>query len=321
MKIYSDDGYAAMLLTMALSPDREEYARPFSVQEFRALESATRNSDLKHIGRLLNMDISGLMIHLGMTEEMAYRAFTLLQRLVQLTYALEAFDREGIEVVTCYDAEYPVRIRRKMGENAPAFFYICGNEALLTQKAVAIVGIRGVRTDADVREMLEELVQSAVKRGYAIITGGELGVCRAAAMLTLKYGGQLMDVLGGGMQEHIHEEGVAELIGMGAGAALSMVHPQTVFTVSHAIARNKLLFSMADAAFIFNTDGRRGENDILQNRLCDWVYAWEGSARNLPLISKGAMPLNRGMLADFDALSSHWSSSSAEQLSIFDLFG
>ena len=47
MRVYSDNAYAAMLLTMALSPGKEEYARPYSVQEFRQLEETVRASELK----------------------------------------------------------------------------------------------------------------------------------------------------------------------------------------------------------------------------------------------------------------------------------
>ena len=37
---YSRDAFATMLLTMALVPNREEYARPYSAQEFSQLERA-----------------------------------------------------------------------------------------------------------------------------------------------------------------------------------------------------------------------------------------------------------------------------------------
>ena len=43
---HNDDAYAAMLLTMALSPNKEEYARPLSVQEFRQLERSVGNSGM-----------------------------------------------------------------------------------------------------------------------------------------------------------------------------------------------------------------------------------------------------------------------------------
>lgn len=316
---FNDDGYAAMLLTMALSPDREEYARPYSTQEFRALEAAVRKSELRRLGAMLATDISGLMIYLGLSEKEGYRTYTLLHRTVQLSYALENLSRQGIDAVTCYDDDYPARLRRKLGDAAPPFFYRCGNPALLKRPALAIVGIQGVRTDDRMREALDRLVRDAVKAGYTIITGGELGVSRVTAGMVGQYGGTLLDVLGGGMSEHIHADGIAELIATDHAAALSLVHPDAVFTVPHAVARNRALFSLADAVFIFNTDGRRGENELLQNRYCDWVYAWEGNAGSSALIPRGAIPMGSLKNVDFATTSRHWNSSNSQQMNIFDL--
>ena len=47
---YTSDAYATMLLTMALSADREEYARPYSVQELRKLEATVRDTAIRRIG-------------------------------------------------------------------------------------------------------------------------------------------------------------------------------------------------------------------------------------------------------------------------------
>ncbi len=316
---HTDDAYAAMLLTMALSPNKEEYARPLSTAEFRRFEAAARESTFHGIGRLLDMDISGLMIYLGLAEEEAYRSYTLLHRGVQLTYALEGYAAEGIEVVTQYDAEYPERLRRKLGAGAPPTFYRCGNEALLSKPNLAIVGISGVRTTPEVREAIETLVRGALAKGCGIITGGEPGVSRMAAGLVGELGGTLVDILGGGMREHLKDDGIAALVGEGRAAVLSLEHPDAMFTVSHAIVRNRLLFSLADAAFVFNTDGRRGELEALQNRTCDWIYAWEPYGGNKPLIARGAVPFAGLSDADIDAMSRHWSSSRAQQMNMFDL--
>ena len=121
------------------------------------------------------------------------------------------------------------------------------------------------------------------------------------------------------MREHLHSEEMLRLVGEGRGAALSLEHPDAMFTVSHAIARNRLLFSLADAAFVFNTDGRRGEQEALQNRICDWIYAFEPYAGNRPLIAHGAVPFSGLTDADIDAMSRHWSSSRAQQLNMFDM--
>ena len=316
---YTDDGYAAMLLTMALSPDREEYARPLGTQEYRTLEAAVRRSRYGCPGKLLDADVSGLMMYLELPEAEALRIYTLLHRSVQLTYALEGHAREGVEAVTCYDSGYPKRLNPKMGDRAPVFFYRCGDPMLLNMPAIAIVGIGGVRTDDAVRDAVTQLVTGATRRGYAVVTGGEPGVSRVAASTADACGGTIIDVVGGDMCQHIHLDGVAERIATGRGAVLSLVHPEAMFTIVHAAARNRLLFALTDAAFIFNTDGRRGELGILQNRYCRNIYAWDGFAENNSLFAHGATAFGPGTRLDFDDMASRWSAGNAEQLSMFDL--
>ena len=316
---HTDDAYAAMLLTLALSPNKEEYARPFGVQEFRRFEAAARASRYRMIGALLDVDISGMMMVMGLSEEESYRAYTLLHRGVQLSYALDGYGVEGIDVVTQYDAGYPDRLESKLKDMAPPALYRCGGCELLNRPAIAIAGISGVRTTPEARQAVETLVRGATRLGYAVITGGELGVAHLAASLLCENGGALIDVLGGGMHEHLTRDTIARMVGEGRATVLSAEHPDALFTVSHAIARNKLLFAMADAVFIFNTDGRRGETDALQNRTCDWVYAWEGFEGNRPLIAKGAVPFGGLTDAGLDEMSRHWSSSRAQQMTIFDM--
>ena len=316
---HTDDAYAAMLLTMALSPNKEEYARPLSIQEFRRFEASARASRFRSIGALLDVDISGLMIYLDLSEEESYRVYTLLHRGVQLSYALEGYMAEGIDVVTQYDDGYPCRLADKLKDAAPPFLYRCGSDEILNRPAIAVVGISGVRTTPEAQAVIDTLVRGAIRLGYAVITGGELGVARLTAGMVQRYGGQLVDILGGGMHEHLGGDTVAGLVGEGRAAVLSPEHPDALFTVSHAIARNKLIFAMADAAFVFNTDGRRGETDALTNRTCDWVYAWEDYDGNRPLIARGAKPFRELTDVGLDSMSRHWDSSRAQQINMFDL--
>ena len=316
---FSDDAFVTMLLSVALSPNREEYARPLSTAELRKLEERVRLSGLHRLGRLMNVDISGLMLQLDISEEEAYRIYTLLNRGVQLSYALENYQRQGIELVTRCDDDYPQRPRRRMADAAPPVFYACGNEALLHKPMLAIVGISGVKTSPEVREAVEFLVRGAVRLGYAILTGGERGVSWVAQGVAMQCGGTLVEVLGGGMLEHVQEEGIADMLAEGQAAVISLEHPEALFTVSHAIARNKLLFSMAEAAFVFNTDGKRGESDAIRSRYCDWIYAWTGFPANRALIARGAIPVTDISGLNLDELSRHWRGGESEQLNIFDM--
>lgn len=316
---YSDDAFATMLLTMALSPNREEYARPLGTLELKKLEEKLRESELYHIGRIINYDIGGLMFKLGLSEEEAYRIFTLLNRSVQLSYSVENYLLQGIEVVTYYNDDYPQRVRRKMEELAPPVFYRRGNAELLSKPMLAIVGISGVKTTPEVRDAVETLVRNAIRMGYTILTGGELGVSKVAMNFAMEYGGTVVEVLGGDMNQHVAEEGIADLLNENRAAVISLEHPDALFTVAHAISRNKMLFSLAEAAVVFNTDGKRGELDALKNRYCDWIYAWIGDPNNHTLISRGAIPIQNVSEMDFDLLSRHWKNSQSEQMNFFDM--
>ena len=316
---HNDDAYATMLLTMALSPDKEEYARPCGTQEFRRLVEAVRAAGLRGPGKLLGMDISGLMAYLNLTEEEGYWVFTLLNRTVQLSYALEGYIRANVDVVTLYDAGYPERLTRRLGEAAPPFFYRAGRPDLLDRPAIALMGISGVRTTPEVRDAVNVLVRDAARLGYGILTGGELGVSRIAAGAAAEQRVPVVEVLGGDMKGHLGHDEIRAALDEGLYAAVSLVHPEAMFTVPHAIARNKVIFALADAAFIFNTDGKRGEGDALRTRACDWIYAWEGCPANGPLIAHGATPFRDAAQLDLNALSRLWNSSQAQQLNLFDL--
>ncbi len=318
---YSDDAFVTMLLTMALSPNREEYARPLGTLELKKLEEKVRESELFHIGKIMNYDIGGLMLKLGISEEEAYRIFTLLNRSVQLSYSVENYLHQGIEVVTYHNDEYPQRLKRRMEELAPPVFYRCGNAELLSRPMLAIVGISGIKTTPEVRDAIETLVRNGIRMGYTILTGGELGVSNVALNMVREYNGTLVEILGGDMNNHIAEEGISDLLAEGRAAVVSLEHPDALFTVTHAISRNKLLFSMAEAAIVFNTDGKRGETDVLRNQYCDWVYVWTGCPANLPLVARGAIALENVSELDFDQLSRHWKNSQAEQMDLFDMLG
>ena len=317
--MYNDDAFATMLLTIPLSADRAEYARPLSTAEYRRLLSRVKSSAAGRLGALLRADISGLMMLLGVSEEEGYRLYTLLNRGVQLSYTLENFMGKGVRVLTCFDGEYPPQFRARMAEAAPPSLFFAGERSLLDMPAVAVVGVSGVKTTPEVRQSVEGIVRGACRMGYAVVTGGELGVSRVAASLVAELGGTLIDVPAGGLLAHIAEEPMQTLIAEGRMAALSLEHPEALPTVPHAIARSKLVFSLARAAFVFNTDGKRGEADALKRGLCDWVYAYTGYAGNRALVSRGAQPFRRLDAEEFKRLSTRWKTAFSQQLNMFDM--
>ncbi len=316
---FNSDGYSATLLTIVLSPNREEYARPLSNQEYSRLEENVRESmAYRSIGDLLNEDISGLGLHLNISEEEAYRIYSLLNRGVHFSYAIETLAAHQTEIVSKFDSTYPRRLNTRMHSAAPVFFYRAGNPDLIGKPALAILGICGVKTTPEAREGVEALVRQATKLGFAIITGGEAGVSSVAANAVLECGGSLINVLGGGLYEHMETDPITQLLKEKRCVLISLEHPESMFTISHAVTRNKVIFSLADAAIVLNTDNKRGEIDAIQNRYCDWIYAWTGSNSTGTLITRGATPVSDLRALNLEELIGHWKSSESEQLNMFE---
>lgn len=316
---YSADSYAAMLLCLSLSPNREEYARTLSTSEYRDICERVHASAVRHIGGLMNVDISGLMQLLNISEEEGYRIYTLMSRTVQLSYAMEAFAAKGIRIITEFDDGYPERLSKRAGTDAPPVIYIYGDAQTLNAPAIGILGISGIKTSSEVRSSIEAIAKFAHGAGYRIITGGELGVSRVMEGFICGGDSDLTSVLGGGMAEYTSRPEIQDLYSQNRLTAISLEHPDALFTTAHAIARNKMLISLAEAVFIFNTDGKRGESDAIRTHRSDWIYAWNGYPGNHQLIKKGAIGFGALDVSALDEMARRWRYSRSEQLNIFDL--
>lgn len=317
---YSTDSYAAMLLCLALSPNREEYAHPLTTAEYRDVCRRTKASGARHIGALIGVDISGLMQLLAMTEEEAYRIYTLMSRSVQLSYTMEGFAMRGIRIMTEFDEGYPERLKKRAGDDAPPVMYLYGDAETLNMPSIGILGMSGIKTSAEVRSSIEAIAAFANKAGYRVMAGGELGVSRVMEGFVCEGDCSLTSVMAGGLSDYIIRPETKMLYDQDRLSAVSLEHPDALFTIPHAMARNKMLISLAEAVFIFNTDGKRGESDALRNKRSDWIYAWNGYPGNHGLINKGAISfgiLNEKMLTDMTLL---WRGSRSEQLNMFDIF-
>jgi len=317
---YCAESYAAMLLCLSLSPNKEEYVRPLATAEYRDVVERAKASSFRRISALMNVDISGIMQRLSMTEEEAYRVYILMSRTVQLSYAMEGFAAKGVRIVTEFDDEYPLRLAKRLGPAAPPVFYLYGDHEALNAPSVGILGMSGIKTAAEVRASVEAVAGFARRDGYRVMTGGELGVSRVTEGFVLAGDGALTAVLGGGLMEYVERPEIRDLFKAGRLVAVSLEHPEALFTVAHAVARNKLLLALSEAAFIFNTDGKRGESDALRAKACDWVYAWDGYPGNQPLVNKGAIPFHQLDPKSLREMAARWKDSRVEQLDMFDLF-
>ena len=308
-----------MLLTLTLTPDKDEIVRPLNTVEFSRLAVRASAAGKSSVGSLIGMDMSGIMDVLDCNEDEAYRICMLLNRAMPLSYSLEKFSSDGVEILTRYNEEYPERFTEKLGQNAPAAFYLCGNPQVLSVPLVAIMGISGVKLPVNAEQQVRALAKQAANNGYGIISGGEPGIARLAALAANDLGIPYVDIVGGDLSTHCATAPIKGMIKEGRCAVMSMIHPSALFTAGHAISRCKLIYALSSAAFIFNTDGKRGEGEALKNRYCEGLYVWDipHPPANRQIIAKGGIAVQDHADIRFERLAANWKMAQAEQLRFF----
>ena len=319
---HNDDSFATMLLMSQITPAREELARPLSTGEWHALYARVRARGMT-MGELINLDMSGFMMRFGMSEQEAYRLCVLLGRVLPLSMCLERFYQDGIDILTWNQAIYPARLRERLGEKAPPMLYLAGRPELFKQDAIAILGAPNGREGGE--ERVRALTRMAVRSGYTIITDGALGLSRIAQDEAFRVQGRVIEVASGGLAARVKERDMLGLIELRAGAAMSITHPDAPHTVSHARSRNKCLYALAHAVFVFGAEKGRGAayegvSEALLRGWSDFVYVWDTPAYpdGRALIARGATPVCDVSPEAFEQMTRTWRGATARQMSMFD---
>ena len=316
---HNDDAFTAMLLTLPLTADKEELVRPLTSAEFLALCERVEQAGMGTIGSLIGQDMSAVMAKLDIPEQEAYRICMLLSRTMPLSYAMERFYEENLEILTSMDEEYPVRLHERLGADAPMAMYMTGNVELLNRPMIALLGISGVKMTPVVEKGVRTLVRSIKEEGFGLITSSEPGACRVAEAEAFACGADVVSVLAGDLSRKKDEDMYQEALSKGQALLVSLVHPDAPYTNVHAVSRNRIVYSLALASFIATTDAKRGESDAMRRKLCDWLYAFDTPTPlgNHIVISRGIQAITDMDKMDFAKYAQNWRMATAEQLSFF----
>lgn len=180
----------------------------------------------------------------------------LLARGFALAQAIERWGQRSIWVLSRADTGYPRLLRQRLGEAAPAVLYGCGDPRLLEGRGFAIVGSRDA--SEQVLAVAQRAAERACEAGYAVVSGGARGVDQAAMRSAGEAGGQSIGVLADSLERAAvaaeHREGLAG----GRLVLCSPYDPRAGFQAGHAMQRNKLIYALADAALVVNSDFQKG---------------------------------------------------------------
>ncbi|HSI05732.1 MAG TPA: DNA-processing protein DprA [Myxococcota bacterium] len=146
------------------------------------------------------------------------------------------------------DAEYPARLKAKLGQDAPPVLYGCGDRVLLDAGGVAVVGSR----DAGELEtaFAVEVGRCAAAIEAPVVSGGARGIDQAGVGAALESGGKAIAILADNLGRAVVSQAYRPYLRDRRLTLVSPFDPLAGFTVGHAMQRNKLIYAFADVAFV-----------------------------------------------------------------------
>ena len=176
------------------------------------------------------------------------RMESLLGRGMQLGLAVENWQTRAIWVLSRADDAYPARLKQRLGADAPAVFYGCGDLSFLDGGGLAVVGPRAARED--LLAYAREVGELAAKAGCTVVSGGARGVDRAAMSGALAAGGRVIGVLASDLARSATQRDNRDALLDGRLLLVSAYDPAARFLPGRAMERNHSVYGLAEAALV-----------------------------------------------------------------------
>ena len=279
-----------LLLTSQLGdPDR----KTMTVAQLRSLTN--RVLQREKVSQLRDLTVQDLL-ELGYDAANARRILSLLEGEEQLQWYVHEAKRHGCVPLTRVTEAYPLRLRKRMGLDAPGCLWAKGHLNTLEMPAVALVGSRELRPVNEA--FAEEVGRQAALQGFALVSGNAKGADRTAQESALAHGGKVICVVADQLQEQPARENVLYLSETGFDLP---------FSAARALSRNRIIHSLGGLTFVAqSTLGKGGTWDgsikNLKNRYSPLFVLDDGSEAAEALIQMGADPVLGSQLEDLSAL-------------------
>ena len=253
----SSNTKAILLLTAPLIAGRGKDApsvKPLGAGEYRRLARRLRELQ-RQPADLLDPGAREIVNECRFDPD-SERLERLLGRGFLLAQAVERWQTRALWVLSRADADYPRRLKKRLGEDAPPVLYGCGDATILRTGGLAVVGSRNVHEA--LIEYTENVGRLAASAGRGLVSGGARGVDRAAMRGALDAGGRAAGVLADGLERAATLRENREVLMDGRLVLISPYDPAARFHVGQAMQRNKLIYALSDAALIVSSDYETG---------------------------------------------------------------
>lgn len=213
-------------------------------------------------------------------------------------FLAEKLHNEGYELIPITSPDYSQTLKQNLKTiNSPSLLYVKGNKKILQENSIAIVGARSASKTS--LEFTDNIAKLASKDFKVVVSGFAKGVDKQALDSAVKHKGQSIIVLPQGITTFASGyKTYYKQIVQGDVLVLSTFHPNASWAVGLAMARNPIIYGLADEIYVAESndkggtwsgviDGLKKERKIYVRR----AEPGEKNANNL-LIQKGAVPVD-----------------------------
>nr|WP_075518724.1 DNA-processing protein DprA [Moritella viscosa] len=173
-----------------------------------------------------------------------------------LSQVVEHWKTSSIWVISRADPQYPKRLKRSLKEDAPALLYGCGDVKLLDFGGLAVVGPR--KADDSLINYANEIGQLCAKAQRPLISGGAKGIDLAAMTGAQLTGGVVCNVMAENLENAAIKRENREYILHKKLVLVSAYDPKSIFSIGHAMQRNKLIYALSQAALVVDAMVNKG---------------------------------------------------------------
>ncbi len=282
---------AVLLLTAYLSKPARDEPRPLAPMEWGRFARWLKEQGIAP-EMLLRDDPARLLA--GWTDRTVTleRIHALLNRAGALGLAVEKWQRAGLWILIRADADYPSRLKKHLQTDSPPVLFGCGNPRLLDQGGIAVIGSR--HASPEDLAFTTRLGAEAALQGLSVISGGARGVDETAMLGALAREGTAVGVLSDSLLRAATSAKFRPSLLNGNLALISPFNPEAGFEVGNAMARNKYIYCLADAAIVIAADREQGGtwHGAVENLKHGWTPLWvkphpEPASGNAELARRG----------------------------------
>lgn len=165
---------------------------------------------------------------------------------------------QGYDLIPITSPEYSKTLKQNLkAANSPTLLYVKGNKKILHEKSIAIVGSRAAEGKS--LDFTDNIAKIASKEFKVVVSGFAKGVDKQALDSAIKYKGQSIIVLPQGITTfNSGFKTYYKQIVDGDVLVLSTFHPKANWATGLAMARNPIIYGLADEIFVAESSEKGG---------------------------------------------------------------